>query len=57
MATNFSIELSDYDDPFSSFDCIHDDKYNQDFVSSTKQYEGAILSSTVSIFTFILFSS
>jgi hypothetical protein len=62
MATTFSnhhywnndssIELSDYDDLFSSaFDCIHDDRYDQDFMSNTKQYEEAILSSAVSIFT------
>jgi hypothetical protein len=49
---NSSIEFSDYDDLFSSpFDCIHDDRYDQDFISNTKPYEGAILSSTVSIFT------
>jgi hypothetical protein len=50
MTTTFSIQLSDYDDRFSSsFDCIHDDRYDQDFMSNTKQYEEAILSSAVNI--------
>jgi hypothetical protein len=47
---NSSIELSDYDDLFfSSFDCVHHDRYDQDFMSNTKQYEEAKLSSAVSI--------